>query len=110
MNPSKLQKYLLINYLIGFASYFSYSVFIVNSLSVLALPPESDIPEEVLATEIITQGRSSLNNQSLSAAEYATQREDESNSIFPPDVNPELKHTVFLLKVLKMLRTFVPIK
>ena len=35
-----------------------------------ALPPAEDIPEEVLRTEIILEGRSPINGKPLSAAEY----------------------------------------
>ena len=44
----------------------------------MALPPENDVPEEVLATGIIVQGRSSLNNQPLTASEYTAEKEEES--------------------------------
>lgn len=36
-----------------------------------ALPPPEDIPEEILRTEIILEGRSPLDGKPLSAAEYA---------------------------------------
>ena len=97
-------------YLIGFLACLSGGVLIGESLSVLALPAENDIPEEVLATEIIIQGRSSIDNQPLNVSEYTAQKEDDSESKYPPDVDSQLKHNIFLLKVFKMLRTIVPIK
>ncbi len=41
-----------------------------------ALPPASDVPEEILRTEIITQGRSPIDGTPLTPAEYATLLED----------------------------------
>ncbi|AFY80522.1 hypothetical protein [Oscillatoria acuminata] len=41
-----------------------------------ALPPASDIPEEILRTEIITQGRSPIDGTALTPDEYAALLED----------------------------------
>ena len=92
-----------------FNLHYACAILIFTNASALALPPEDDIPEEVLATEIIVEGRSNLDNQRLTASEYAIQQEQEDNSIFPPDVNSKAKHNIFLLQILKMLRTFSPI-
>lgn len=41
-----------------------------------ALPPASDIPEEILRMEIITQGRSPIDGTALTPDEYAALLED----------------------------------
>ena len=92
-----------------FYFYFAFVIFIFTDVSALALPPEDDIPEEILATEIIIEGRSKLDNQKLTASEYVREQEQEEDSLFPPDINSEIKHKIFLLQIFKMLRTFTPI-
>ncbi len=89
--------------------YVSFWTLIFSSSTVLALPPENDLPEEILSTEIILEGRSNLDNEPLTVSEYILQAQKEDNSIFPPDVDSKLKHQIFLLKILKMLKTFSPI-
>lgn len=90
--------------------YLAGIVFLFTNILAWALPPENDLPEEVLATEIIVEGRSDLDNRSLSASDYAWQEEQQENSIYPPTVDSQLQHNLFLLRILKMLRTIVPIK
>ena len=80
---------------------FSLSMFVVQPLSVWALPPKEDIPEEVLATEIIIEGNSSLNNQPLTLSEYQTEINQEKQSKYPPDVDSKIKHNIFLLRIFK---------
>ncbi|MGI0481324.1 hypothetical protein ACN4EE_11095 [Geminocystis sp. CENA526] len=79
-----------------------------NSLSVRALPPPDDIPEEVLATEIIMEAKSPQDNQPLTPEEYALLKEEMANSPFPPQINSELRHRIFLLRILNLLRSIVP--
>lgn len=75
----------------------------------VALPPPEDIPEEVLRTEIITEGRSPMNGEPLSATEYAQIKEKLSQSPYPPELDSKLQNLIFLLKIRKMLKTFVPL-
>jgi hypothetical protein len=55
-----------------------------------ALPPASDVPEEILRTEIITQGRSPVDGTPLTPAEYAALLEDPAfrGTIAPYDGSP----------------------
>lgn len=73
-----------------------------------ALPPSTEIPEEILRTEIITEARSPLDGTPLNAAEYAELQERLQTSPFPPSVSPEIEQTVFLLRLLKFFRTVLP--
>jgi hypothetical protein len=78
---------------------------------VKALPPVDDRPEEVLRGEIITDARSPLYGESLSAGQYqellvALAREDRGRIS-----NPGILNTVRLLRIRALLRTFgFPIK
>jgi hypothetical protein len=74
----------------------------------VALPPPEDIPEEVLRTEIITEARSPIDGQPLTAAEYAQIRAQLAESPFPPQVDSNIQQLIFLLNVRKFLKTFTP--
>ncbi len=75
---------------------------------VFSLPPPEDIPEEVLRTEIITQARSPVDGKPLTPAEYAQLQVQLETPVVPPQLNPEVRQNIFLLRILKLFRTFVP--
>ena len=75
----------------------------------LALPPTNDIPEEILRTEIITEARSPIDGKPLTAAEYAEIKVKLAENPFPVQVNPRLQQLVLLLRIRKMLKTFIPL-
>lgn len=76
---------------------------------VQALPPPEDIPEEVLRTEIITEGRSPLNGAPLTAAEYAElQNQLETGPSIQPPLNPEVENVVYLLRLRRIIRSVFP--
>ncbi len=74
----------------------------------LALPPPSDIPEEILRTDIIVEGRSSLNNEALTPEETELLRQELAESKFPPQLNPKVRQLIFLLQIRRALRTVIP--
>ncbi|MBV9389576.1 MAG: hypothetical protein JOZ78_24405 [Chroococcidiopsidaceae cyanobacterium CP_BM_ER_R8_30] len=80
----------------------------VSVPSALGLPPPGDRPEEILRTEIITQARSPIDGKPLTAAEYAQLQTQISTSPFPPTLSPDVRQSVFLLRLLKLIRTFAP--
>lgn len=80
----------------------------INNFSVGALPPPEDIPEEVLATEILMEAKSPEDNQPLTPQEYALLKEERGNSRFPAEVDSKLRHNIFLLRILKLMRSIVP--
>ncbi|MCT7980298.1 hypothetical protein [Laspinema olomoucense] len=57
-----------------------------------ALPPASDVPEEILRTEIITQGRSPVDGAPLTPDEYAALLENQAfqGTIAPNDGSPPM--------------------
>ncbi|WP_267383812.1 hypothetical protein [Cyanobacterium sp. uoEpiScrs1] len=75
-----------------------------------ALPPPEDIPEEILRTEIITEGRSPIDGKPLTAGEYAEIKAKLAESTYYFELNSKLEHIIFLLKVRKMLKTFFPLE
>lgn len=76
--------------------------------SALALPPASDTPEEILRTEIILEARSPVDGKPLNAAEYAELQAQLQTRPTPPKLNPKVRDTIFLLRLRKTLRTFLP--
>lgn len=77
--------------------------------SAVTLPPPEDIPEEILRTEIMTEGRSPIDGQPLTAGEYAEIKAKLAENPYPSELNSKLEHVIFLLKVRKMLKTLFPL-
>ena len=75
----------------------------------VALPPPDDLPEEVLRTEIILEGRSPINGEPVTAAEYEQQKDELSESPYPPELSADLQQLIFLLRIRKMIKTFTPL-
>lgn len=73
-----------------------------------SLPPADDIPEEILRTEIILEGRSPLDGEPLTATEYTELMEALAENPNAPQLNPKIRQLVFLLKVRKFFRTLLP--
>jgi hypothetical protein len=86
----------------------------VPTIAQTTSPTPNEIPEEVLQTEVITSGRSAIDNQPLTATQYAEQKTeiDRANQV-PPKLSSKLRNTVALLKLRKFIKTvlpFIPIK
>ncbi|BAQ62345.1 hypothetical protein GM3708_2751 [Geminocystis sp. NIES-3708] len=92
-----------------FASLTLISSLLISNFAVSALPPKNDTPEEILATEIIIEARSPIDNKPLTVEEYALLQEKIVTNPFPPNINSELRQKIFLLQILKMIRTISPI-
>nr|WP_229641664.1 hypothetical protein [Waterburya agarophytonicola] len=73
-----------------------------------ALPPPEDIPEEILRTEIILEGRSPIDGKPLSAAQYQELKTELAESINSPQINPDIQQLIFLLQLRKLLKTVIP--
>ena len=74
---------------------------------VMALPPQEDIPEEILRTEIITTARSPVDGKPLTAAEYA-QLQVQLQKNPPPKLTPQIQDQIFLLRLRKTLLQLFP--
>ncbi|PSB22463.1 hypothetical protein C7B61_15810 [filamentous cyanobacterium CCP1] len=74
-----------------------------------ALPPPEDVPEEVLRTEIITEARSPINGESLTASEYAELEEElQRQPDLHSNVSQDVRSLIHLLYVRRTLRFFIP--
>ncbi|MEB3359892.1 MAG: hypothetical protein VKK04_24415 [Synechococcales bacterium] len=80
----------------------------VRSPGAIALPPPEDIPEEVARAEIILEARSPVDGEALTAAEYALLEAELAESEYPPTLSSDLQQLIFLLRVRKLLNTFIP--
>jgi hypothetical protein len=80
------------------------------------LPPPTDIPEEVLRAEIITEARSPIDGKPLSAIEFAELTIDLQQQLSRSEAavvsnNPRIKEVLFLLRLRGLLRSVgFPIK
>lgn len=73
-----------------------------------ALPPVEDIPEEILRTEIILEGRSPIDGKPLSAQEYEELKTELSQSTNNPKINSDIQEVIFLLQLRKLVKTIIP--
>ncbi|MDJ0678280.1 MAG: hypothetical protein QNJ18_00290 [Xenococcaceae cyanobacterium MO_167.B52] len=80
----------------------------ICSQTALALPPPEDIPEEVLRTEIILEGRSPITGKLLNAAEYAEIQARLKTRQFAPQISPDIQELIFLLQVRKFFKSITP--
>ncbi|MEO1210343.1 MAG: hypothetical protein AAFX78_12445 [Cyanobacteria bacterium J06638_20] len=76
----------------------------------VALPPPEDIPEEVLRTEIIIEGRSPEDGELLTAEEYAEEQAATAATLDQPGeiVSPEIQQLILLLRIRKLVRPVLP--
>lgn len=73
-----------------------------------ALPPASDTPEEILRTEIILEGRSPVDGEPLSAAEYEELQAELAQTTLDPKIASDLQQLIFLLQIRKFVKTIIP--
>ncbi len=74
----------------------------------IALSPQADIAEEILRTEIIVKARSPIDGKPLSPSEYAQLQAQLKTRPYPPKLSPNVRETVFLLRLRKILKTLFP--
>ncbi|WP_310426882.1 hypothetical protein [Chamaesiphon sp. VAR_48_metabat_135_sub] len=99
---------------VTFLTIFGWQIF--SPVKAVDLPPDKDIPEEVLRAEIITEGRSPLDGKALSAADFAElvvnaqQKLDRDNAISATS-NPKIKEILLLIRLRNFLKSVgVPVK
>ena len=81
----------------------------LSNSSTRALPPPEDIPEEILRTEIILDGRSPIDGVALNPAEYAELQAQLQESSFEPNLSSDVKQIIFLLEIRRLIKTFTGI-
>lgn len=74
----------------------------------VALPPPEDIPEEILRTEIILEGRSPLDGKPLTTSEYEELQAQLAQSLYSPQLEPDIQQIIFLLQIRKLFKTIIP--
>ena len=74
----------------------------------MALPPAEDVPEEVLRTEIILEGRSPIDGKPLSAAEYEELKAQLAHASLDKQIDPDIQQLIFLLQLRKLFKTIIP--
>ena len=74
----------------------------------IALPAPSDVPEEVLRTEIILEGRSPVDGKPLSAAEYEELKAQLAQAGLDPEIDPDIQQLIFVLQLRKFFKTIIP--
>ncbi len=75
----------------------------------LLLPSSNDVPEEVLRTQITLEGRSPVDNQALSAQDYADEAAQIDAAIDQPRrVSEEGERLVYLLRLRKTFQILLP--
>lgn len=72
------------------------------------LPPPEDTPEEILRTEIITEARSPIDGELLTAAEYAELQALLQEDPTDPVVSAQIQEIITLLRLRRAIRTFFP--
>lgn len=89
----------------------SYTILVIclQPLPTWALPPAEDIPEEILRTEIILEGRSPIDGQPLSVTEYEELKANLAQSRFSPQVSSDIRELIFLLQIRKFIKTIIPV-
>ena len=72
------------------------------------LPPPEDIPEEILRTEIILEARSPIDGKPLTASEYAELQAQIAQTLFSPELTPQVREIIFLLGIRKFIKSVTP--
>jgi hypothetical protein len=75
--------------------------------AVTALPVQTDVPEEILRTEIILTARSPIDGKILTPAEYAELQAQIQISP-PPRLSSGIRDKIFLLELRKTLLQLFP--
>ncbi len=71
---------------------------------------EPDLPEEVLRSEILLDGRSPFDGKRVTATEYAElQQEIEQANAVEPQIAPKIRRLVGMLKFRKLIKRILPI-
>ena len=74
-----------------------------------ALPPPDDLPEEVLRSQIILEGRSPITGAPLTAAERASLEASlTANVNADVELSPQVRQAIWLLSVRKGTRLVFP--
>lgn len=80
-----------------------------TTIPVIAVPSaDEEIPEEILRTEIITEARSPLTGDPISAAEYAQLTDELRSPAGGNLVSQDIDYLVYLLQLRRALKPIIP--
>ena len=74
----------------------------------IVLPPATDVPEEILRTEIIFEARSPLDGAPLSSADYAQLQADLAAPQTTLTLNSDIRYVIFLLQARRAFKPVIP--
>ena len=74
----------------------------------IVVPPASDVPEEILRTEIIFEARSPLDGTPMSPAEYAQLQSDLAAPQTTTTLTSEIRYIIFLLQARRAFKPVIP--
>jgi hypothetical protein len=75
-----------------------------------SLPPNEDVPEEVLQIQVIEQSNSQMDGGARSAQDYASEQKQlrvKAEDV-PARIAPEIKQTIDLLRIRKVIKSLLP--
>lgn len=79
------------------------------TVPVISVPPaDEDIPEEILRTEIITEARSPLTGEPMSAADYAQLTDELRSPAGDSLVSQDLNYLIYLLQIRRAIKPILP--
>ncbi|GAB4458993.1 MAG: hypothetical protein OHK0037_03540 [Elainellaceae cyanobacterium] len=92
-------------------SVVGFSMMPLGGLPGHAVPPPEDVPEEVLRTQLVLEGRSPTTGEPLTAGEHAAQQASRRELLEnqPRELPPQVQQVVILLKLRRVLRPVLPI-
>jgi hypothetical protein len=80
------------------------------SIGAQPIPPNEDVPEEILQIQVIEQSNSPVDGGSRIATDYAL--EQKQLRVKPEDVPariaPQIKQTIDLLRIRKVIKSLLP--
>ncbi|MEL6131396.1 MAG: hypothetical protein AAFR24_19335 [Cyanobacteria bacterium J06627_3] len=74
----------------------------------IVLPPTTDVPEEILRTEIIFEARSPLDGAPLSPVDYAQLQADLAAPQTTLTLNSDIRYVIFLLQARRAFKPVIP--
>ncbi len=74
------------------------------------IPPNEDVPEEVLQIQVIEQSNSSVDGGSRMATDYALEQKQLRVKLkdVPARLAPQIKQTIDLLRIRKVIKSLLP--
>lgn len=79
-----------------------------DTIDQILLPPATDVPEEILRTEIIFEARSPLDGTPMAPADYAQLQAELAAPQTTPSLTSDIRYIIFLLQARRAFKPVVP--